>query len=81
MTITSPCYYISYSVSALSVLQLYEMAGTQGFDAACDAYLKLFTYVDEDPNMSLEEIMAYAGMLSFEDEQLYVNLRKYLLRN
>ncbi len=81
MTITSPCYYISYSVSALSVLQLYEIAGTQGFDAARDAYLNLFTYVDEDPNMSLEEIMAYAGLLSFEDEQLYINLRKYLLQN
>jgi hypothetical protein len=81
MTITSPCYYISYSVSALSVLQLYEIAGTQGFDAARDAYLNLFTYVDEDPNMSLEEIMEYAGLLSFEDEQLYINLRKYLLQN
>ena len=31
--------------------------------------------------MSLEEIMAYAGLLSFEDEQLYINLRKYLLQN
>ncbi len=80
MTITSPCYYVSYSVSALSVLQLYEMANTDGFDVAKDAYLKLFTYVDENPEMTMEEILAYAGMLSFKDEQLYVDLNKYFLK-
>ena len=77
MTITSPCYYVSYSVSALSVLQLYEMENRSGFDAAKDAYLKLFTYVDEKPEMTMSEILAYAGMLSFMDEQLYINLQKY----
>ena len=76
MTITSPCYYISYSVSALTVLQVYEMANSQGFDVAKDAYLKLFTYVDENPGMTLEEILEYAGMLSFKNEQLYKNLSK-----
>jgi hypothetical protein len=80
MTITSPCYYISYSVSAISVLQLYEMANTDGFDAAKDAYLKLFTYVDEDPGMSMEEVLTYAGMLSFNNEQLYINLNKYFIK-
>ena len=76
MTIKSPCYYISYSVSALTVLQVYEMASSQSFDAAKDAYLKLFTYVDEDPEMTLEEILAYAGMLSFKNETLYKNISK-----
>jgi oligoendopeptidase F len=80
MTITSPCYYISYSVSAISVLQLYEMANTDGFDAAKDAYLKLFTYVDEDPGMSMDEVLAYAGMLSYNNEQLYINLNKYFIK-
>jgi hypothetical protein len=80
MTITSPCYYISYSLSALSVLQVYEMANTNGFDVAKDAYLKLFTYVDEDPAMTIEEILAYAGMLSYDNEQLYINLNKYFLK-
>ena len=84
MTITSACYYISYSVSALSVLQIYEMANTDGFDVAKDAYLKLFTYVDElteeNPSMGMEEILTYAGMLSFKDEQLYINLNKYFLK-
>ncbi len=80
MTITSPCYYISYSMSAISVLQLYEMAHTDGFDVAKDAYLKLFTYVDENPNMTMEEILAYAGMLSFDNEQLYIKLNNNMLK-
>ncbi|MBE6661410.1 MAG: hypothetical protein E7605_08435 [Ruminococcaceae bacterium] len=78
MTITSPCYYVSYSVSAISVLQLYEMAHTDGFDVAKDAYLKLFTYVDENPEMTMNEVLAYAGMLSYSDEELYVNLKNYM---
>ncbi len=80
MTITSPCYYVSYSVSAISVLQLYEVANTDGFDAAKDSYLKLFTYVDEDTEMTMEEILEYAGLLSFEDEELYKNLKDYMLK-
>ena len=78
MTVKSPCYYVSYSVSAISVLQLYEMAHTEGFDAAKDAYLKLFTYVDEDPGMTMEEVLSYAGMLSFNNEELYVKLQNYM---
>lgn len=77
MTITSPCYYISYSASAMTVLQLYEMANTDGFDAAKDAYLKLFTYVDENPAMTLNETLAYAGMLSYKSEDLYKALYDY----
>ena len=71
MTITSPCYYVSYSISAISVLQLYEMAHTDGFDVAKDAYLKLFTYTDENPEMTTEEILIDAGMYSYNDEKLY----------
>jgi hypothetical protein len=74
MTITSPCYYVSYSVSALSVLQLYPMA-KDDFDTAIDAYLKLFTYVDEyennDEYMTTEQVLEYAGLYSFTDERLY----------
>ena len=74
MTITSPCYYVSYSISAISVLQLYATALTD-FDAAKDCYLKLFTYVDEfeneDDYMTTEETLRYAGMYSFTDAELY----------
>ena len=80
MTVQSPCYYVSYSVSAISVLQLYEIANTDGFDVAKDAYLKLFTYVDEDTEMTMEEVLEYAGLLSFEDEELYINLKDYMLK-
>ena len=80
MTITSPCYYVSYSASAISVLQLYAMAHEQGFDAACEAYLKLFTYVDENPEMTLDEILEYAGLLSFKDEELYLKLKRVVVK-
>ena len=81
MTITSPCYYVSYSVSSISVLQLYEVAKTDGFEVAKDQYLKLFTYVDENPEQGMNEIMTYAGMLSFKDEQLYIQLNQYFNAN
>ena len=81
MTITSPCYYVSYSVSSIAVLQLYAMANEQSFDAAKDAYLKLFTYVDENAEMTMEEILEYAGLLSFKDEALYAKLKIYLVQN
>ena len=81
MTILSPCYYVSYSVSASAVLQLYEVAKTQGFDVAKEQYLKLFTYVDEDPHMGMNDILEYAGMLSFVDEELYIRLDQYFKAN
>ena len=77
VTILAPCYYVSYSVSALSVLQLYPMAQND-FDAAKDAYLKLFTYIDEleseEDYMTTEEVLQYAGLYSFNDEELYKSI-------
>ncbi len=71
MTVTSPCYYVSYSVSAISVLQLYEIANSDSQDAAVEAYLKLFTYADENPDMTTAEVLRFAGLYSFTDEELY----------
>lgn len=80
VTIGSPCYYISYAVSALSVLQLYPMA-QEDYDAAIDSYLKLFTYTDveaaEGRYMTTEEILEYAGLYSFTDEKLYASIYDY----
>ena len=80
VTISSPCYYISYSVSAISVLQLYPMA-MEDMDSAIAAYSKLFTYVDEyeteDEYMTVEETLEYAGLYSFTDERLYKMIYKY----
>ena len=81
VTINSPCYYVSYSVSAISVLQLYDVAHWNGLDAAKDAYLKLFTYTDENPDMTTEEILEYAGLYSYTDEELYKILSKLIARS
>lgn len=81
MTIQSPCYYVSYAVSALSVLQLYETARTTGFQAAADSYLKLFTYTDVNPDFTDKEVLEYAGMYSATDEQLYINLESFFNGN
>ena len=78
VTIQAPCYYASYSISAIAVLQLHEMANTESLDAARDAYLKLITYTDTDPDMDTVEILVNAGMYSFTDEELYKALAEYL---
>ena len=78
----SPCYYVSYAISALSVMQLLPM-GIENFDAAADAYLKLFSYVDEYENgrgyMTTVEILEYAGLKSFTDEALYQDIYEYFM--
>ena len=80
VTIQAPCYYVSYAVSAVSVLQLYPMA-MEDYDAASAAYLKLFSYVDEYENgadyMTTAETLEYAGLYSFTDPELYVYIGKY----
>ena len=71
MTISSPCYYISYSISAINCLQLYANIYVDGFEFAKESYLKLFTYTDENPEMTTEEVLVYAGLKSYNDEELY----------
>lgn len=78
MTITSPCYYVSYSMSALGVLQLPGVAKYQSKNAATEAYLKLFTYTDENPDMTTAEVLEYAGLYSFTDEEMYKAIAKFL---
>lgn len=80
MTISSPCYYISYAVSALSAIQIYEIACTEGFDAARDAYLNLFTYTDTDPDLNYEEVLLNAGMKSYNDEEFYISLYDFFIK-
>lgn len=79
MTVSSPCYYVSYSVSALCSLQIYEKARTEGFEAASEAYLKLMTYTDENPDMSTDEIFEYAGLHTYTDKELYEDLYNFFL--
>lgn len=83
MTITSPCYYISYSVSAINALQLYTKIYSDGFDAAKESYLKLFTYTDsfesEEDYMTVEEVLVYADLLSYNDEETYKQIWSFVL--
>ncbi len=81
MTITSPCYYVSYSISAISVLQFYEMAANDGMDAAIDSYLKIFSYVDENPDMTMAEVFEYAGLYYYTDEALYSTFAPFYTAN
>ncbi len=78
VTISSPCYYISYAISGVNALQIYVNAGTKGFDAAKEAYLKLFTYTDVDPEMTTEEVLLYAGLTSYTDEQTFALIQSVL---
>ena len=57
VTISAPCYYISYAISAVNALQIYANANEDSFEAAKESYLKLFTYTDENPEMTTEEIL------------------------
>ena len=78
VTISSPCYYISYAVSGVNALQIYVDAINEGFDAAKESYLKLFTYTDVDPEMTTEEILLYADLTSYVDEQTFIRLKSTL---
>lgn len=47
VAIDSPCYYISYAMSALVSVEIYVEAMTDGLDSARNTYFKLFTFGDE----------------------------------
>ena len=76
VTIGSPCYYISYAVSGVNALQIYTKVERKGFEAAKESYLKLFTYTDENPDMTLEQVLTYAGLTSYTDEETFKVISK-----
>lgn len=78
VTISSPCYYISYAISGVNALQIYVKAMNESFDAAKASYLKLFTYTDENPEMTTEEVLIYAGLTSYVDEQTFTLIQSSL---
>ncbi len=80
MTITSPCYYVSYSISAINALQIYAKIDNESFDAAKESYLKLITYTDVDPEMGFEDVILYAGLTSYNDEQTYKTISDFFNR-
>jgi hypothetical protein len=78
VTISSPCYYISYAISGVNALQIYATAAQKGFDVAKESYLKLFTYTDENPEMTTEEVLLYAGLTSYVDERTFTLIKANL---
>ena len=75
VTLSSPGYYISYAVSLIPSVCLFDKAVEEGLDAAIESYKRFFTFTDEDRNLSFEEVVSYAGLDSPFDESLYIRLR------
>lgn len=75
----SPCYYISYSISALESLQIFFEYQANGYEAAKAKYFKLFDYVSlKQEDMTYKEVLEYAGIPTYEDDKLYDDAIKFL---
>ena len=91
VVVSSPCYYISYAMSALPSVGIYVKAMTEGFEAARDSYLKLFSFSDDERfvttdyegnrevNATYQQVLNYCGLYGPFQENLYVELNEYLL--
>ncbi len=83
VVIEAPGYYISYAMSMIPVLTLFIKSQNEGFEAAQEAYFKLFTFTDvegmahEDVNGELvvdattAEVLHYAGLSTPFEEETY----------
>ncbi len=76
VTIESAGYYVSYSISMLGSIQL--KANSSNFDEKVESYLKLITYTTENPDMNYAEVLRYAGLYSYDDENLFKALAEIL---
>lgn len=86
VVVDSPCYYISYAMSALPSMGIFAKAEQDGFDAAKDSYLKLYTFSDQPTlahkaadgsvvvDATYDEILHFAGLYGAFDTQLYTLL-------
>jgi len=79
VVIESPCYYLSYALADLSVLEVYGTGCEKGFDAAKEIYLKFFdgegkTYCEESEKNVEEAFLEYAGLHAWDDEELFLQI-------
>lgn len=93
VVIESPCYYISYAMSALPCVELLSIAQTQGFDVARDTYFKCFTFTDVADHVEIDEMgdkivtlsyadtLKYAGLSSVFEQDLYTHLVDYFVNS
>jgi hypothetical protein len=80
VTIIQPVYYVAYAVSILGALQLYEMAENVSLAAAVQSHSKLITYTAEHIDYQYKQVLEYAGLLSYMDEQVYIDINKLLTK-
>lgn len=92
VVIESPCYYISYAMSALPCIGLLSVADND-FEAAQEQYFKLFYFTDDEDNVYIDSVgdvmieigyadtLHYCGMSSPFDEVFYQNLNDYFVKN
>ena len=84
--IEAPGYYISYAMSLIPSISVYAKYCESGYEAAKEAYLKLFTFSD-NPKMAhidvagdmlcdvdYADVLKYCGLMSAFDEKTYKSL-------
>ncbi len=93
VVIEAPCYYISYAMSAIPCLELLSIADTEGFDAAKEIYLNLFTFTDDEANVETDDMgdkivkigfadtLEYVGLSSVFEGATYTRIAEYLYQN
>ena len=69
-------YFISYSMSALTSLQIYAYSKEIGFEESKDKYFKLFTYNDVNEKFTYEEVLEYSGLYNYDDDSLFEFINK-----
>ncbi len=79
VTTRSAGYYISYSVSLIGSLQM--LSTYEELDEKAECYTKLISYI-EDENAeeydTYKEVLEYAGLYSYDDEELFKYLDELL---
>ena len=93
VVIESPCYYISYAMSALPCIELLSIAETEGFDVAKAKYLGFFTFTDDPNNVEIDEFgdkvvkigytetLEYVGLSSIFEKEMYIYINNYFCNN
>ena len=79
VVIESACYYISYSISAMSSLQLYALAmaeikETGDFAETREKYYKLITFTDDDQNAHTDFVGDRVVDIGYADTLKYAGL-------
>ncbi|MBQ3754830.1 MAG: hypothetical protein II867_01545 [Clostridia bacterium] len=79
VVIESPCYYISYSTSAMASLQLYafameDLAENHNLNATRAKYYKLITFTDDDENAHTDFVGDRVVDIGFAETLKYAGL-------